>query len=184
MLQGSYADAIEYSERALQLAAELDLPAPARAFAARGGARCSLGEPDGLDDDREALRLFVDSGDSASVTRGYNNYAIDTLFFNGPLAALDVIADGAAFAAQRGLTHAAASTEETRVGFLFMSGRLDEALEITERSLTLSAASGDLVSHFDALAFRTIALAEQGDVRPADAERALARLASWVTWML
>ena len=57
-----HAEAIAFAERAIELAATLGLPAPARALGLRGGARFALGDAGGLDDTRRALEAALGQG--------------------------------------------------------------------------------------------------------------------------
>src|SRR5262249_19581931 len=77
-LGAAYREAIAAAERALALAAELDLPEPARALGFRGVARAYLGERRGLEDTREALRLASERGEGRTAAVLHNNLAVAT----------------------------------------------------------------------------------------------------------
>jgi class 3 adenylate cyclase/tetratricopeptide (TPR) repeat protein len=64
-LSAAYPEALVAADQAIQLAARLDLPEPARALGFRGAARAYLGEPQGMAEMRRALQLAVDSTSSS-----------------------------------------------------------------------------------------------------------------------
>ncbi len=121
-IRASYPESIAAADRALALAAELGLPEPVRALGFRGTARSYLGERQGLDDMRQALRLAIEQGLSRVAAGGHNNLALGIWQYEGPQAALTACREGVDFCEQRGIT-------------LF-------GLEIAGMSLTFAAASG------------------------------------------
>jgi class 3 adenylate cyclase/tetratricopeptide (TPR) repeat protein len=174
MLDGRYREAIVTADRAAALALEVGIPPPARALSVRGSSRCPLGDRMGLDDHRSAIKLGIAAGELGYTVRSFNNLAIDTFLLDGPRAALAVVEEGMAFAAQRGLTHWTNWLDETRAAMFFLAGELQEVVTAANRTIANLEDGVDLVSHADALVFRTLALAEQGSVRVDDAAQALA----------
>jgi tetratricopeptide (TPR) repeat protein len=75
LLTGNLDDAIEVGRQALALAVELELPdTQADASVTIGGARWSLGDPDGISDIKSGIAIAKASGSLVAI-RGYNNLA-------------------------------------------------------------------------------------------------------------
>ena len=89
VFRSEYPEAIVAADRALELAAELGLPEPARALGFRGSARASLGDREGLDDLRRALALSVDRGGSRDAGIIHINLSEALSYYDGPEAALE-----------------------------------------------------------------------------------------------
>jgi class 3 adenylate cyclase/tetratricopeptide (TPR) repeat protein len=103
-LQNDPSEGVAAAERALALAAELGLPEPSFALHWRGLARTNLGEVEGIDDLRRALRLALEQNLGRETSIVYGNVAAAVWFWQGTQAALDVYADGLAYCERRGLT--------------------------------------------------------------------------------
>ena len=73
-----FAEAVAAADRALALAAELGLAAPARALGFRGSARAAEGEREGVEEMRRALDLAVEQGKGREAAVLYNNLSIDS----------------------------------------------------------------------------------------------------------
>jgi class 3 adenylate cyclase/tetratricopeptide (TPR) repeat protein len=127
-LGGDQAEGAGVAERALALAAELDLPAPPRALGYRGLARCGLGDPGGLDDMQRALQIAIDTGQGREAGTLHNNLARMVWAFQGPTAALEVYRRGLEFDLARGLSVLALWIEGGSLDVLADAGRLDEVL--------------------------------------------------------
>jgi class 3 adenylate cyclase/tetratricopeptide (TPR) repeat protein len=119
---------VRFADRALVLAEELGLPRPARALGYRGLARSTLGDPDGLEDMREALKLALEAGQGREVGVLYNNLGMELWISEGPSAALDVLSAGFEFATARGLAEILALITGSSIQVLIDAGRIDEAL--------------------------------------------------------
>src|SRR6266545_1533177 len=128
-LQGRYETGVAYAERALTLAEELGLPRPARALGYRGLARSGLGDRGGLDDLREAITLAIEAGQGREVAVLHNNLGFYLSAVEGPIASLEVMRAGIAFAQARGLADIADATKGSTLDQLYDSGALDEALK-------------------------------------------------------
>jgi tetratricopeptide (TPR) repeat protein len=176
MMAGAYREAIETADRALALASQLGLPIPARPLSARGSSRCSLGDAGGLTDGREALARHIAAGTGGPAAIVYNNLGIDTFLFDGPLAALAVFDEGEVFAAERGLILGVNVIRTSRVSCLLLAGRLDDAVRAADQVLPALEESGELLSQCAAVAFKTLALVEQGYTDTETSERTLAEL--------
>jgi class 3 adenylate cyclase len=173
MLANNFREACGVAERTLTLAADLGLDA-SDALVALAGSHASLGDARGLAEGRRAIELSTAAGDGGRAALNYNNLAVDTLGFQGPVAALAVFDEGMAFAAPRGLGRAVRSLNATRVNSLVLSGRFDDALELADRLLPELMEARDLIDHSEMLAYKTIVLAEQGHRSTDNADRALA----------
>ena len=144
LFAGRTQQALPHLERALQTAAELGLPRPARSLGFLGWARCDLGDEGGLDDLREALDLAIQAGQGREVALLYNNLAAQLMLFEGPLAALEIRRRGIAYAEPRGLLASGVGLVPFSILNMIDAGLHDEALEqlderirwATERSVT------------------------------------------------
>ncbi len=150
------------ADSALALADELAVPRPTRALLARGGSRSTLGDDGGLTDGREALDLDVAGGVGYRAAIAYNNLAVDTALFEGPLAALAILDEGEAFAIQRGLTRGRNTILASKIDYLSSAGRLDDAIRIADELVPVAQASGDFWGEFEATMRRALACLEQG----------------------
>ena len=128
-LQGRSEAGLRYAERALELAEDLGLDRSARALGYRGLARSFLGDPGGLEDMRQAISLATQAGQGREVALLHNNLGELLLVFEGPVASLDGLRTGVAFAEGRGLAGDFAFTRAHTLQKLFDGGELDEAFE-------------------------------------------------------
>ena len=88
---------------AIEMAAGLGLPEPARATGFRGVARFSLGEASGLDDMLRAIELAAGQGLGREVSVLRYNLADCQSLVEGPRRALETIRQGLALAMDRGI---------------------------------------------------------------------------------
>jgi class 3 adenylate cyclase/tetratricopeptide (TPR) repeat protein len=144
-LQGRSEDGVQVAERALVLAEELGLPRPARALGLRGMARANLGDSGGLQDYREAIVLATVAGQGREVGWLHNTLGCDLWAFEGPVAALEVLRDGIAFARARGLTERVDITTQSALDALVDTGGHDEVLEVVADMAERLEASGNVV---------------------------------------
>ena len=128
VLTGRSEAGIRHAERALALAEQLGLPCPARTLGYRGRARGELGNPEGLEDMREAITLATEAGQGRDVAVLYNNLGFSLLTFEGPVAALEAMRAGIAFAQARGLAEMVDFITASMFDPDFDSGALDDAL--------------------------------------------------------
>jgi class 3 adenylate cyclase/tetratricopeptide (TPR) repeat protein len=127
-LGGELEEGVRFAERALAMAAELNLPTPARALGYRGLARCELGDREGLADMREALSTAIDAGNGREAGLLYNNLGRSLWGFDGPVAAVEVYRQGLGFDQARGLTGLALWIEAASLDSLADTLELDEAV--------------------------------------------------------
>jgi len=143
-LQSRSEHAARLAERALELAAKLELSRPARALGFRGMARSDLGDPGGLDDYREAIELATEAGQGREVALLCNNLSYGLLAFAGPKDALEKMREGKAFAQARGLTEMVNTNTASSLDALVLGGSLDEALQVATDLVGRVEGSGDL----------------------------------------
>ncbi len=143
---GDYREAIAAADQALALAAELGLAEHARSLGFRGGARCSLGAREGLEDMRRALALAVDQGQGRTAATLHNNLADATWQFEGPEAALAVCREGLAFCERRGIAEYALMIAGMSTTMLSELGRPGEALADAEPVAERLEAAGTWLS--------------------------------------
>ncbi|MGZ4411396.1 MAG: hypothetical protein ACXVY8_04610, partial [Gaiellaceae bacterium] len=157
----AYEEAIAAADKALSLATKLGLQQPANALANRGGARAYQGEPQGVEQMREALRLAVDRGEGRSAAASYNNLALVVWMYEGPQANLDLLREGIEFAQRRGITELAEFMAAGQPTLLAELGRIEEALAEASVADRLEEA-GD-VGFIDPRSLQLRLLAERGE---------------------
>jgi tetratricopeptide (TPR) repeat protein len=161
ILSSAYAEAVPAGERALQLAAALDLPVPARALGFRGLARAELGEREGLDDMRRALALSVERGRGRDAAVIHYNLSEIIWLYEGPLAGLAACHDVLDFCERRGIAELALAAAALRLTFLIACGRPEEALAEAEPLAARAEAAGD-VTMIEVRSAQLQVLAERG----------------------
>jgi predicted ATPase/class 3 adenylate cyclase len=143
ILVGAFDEAIELSERALELARRLDAGALiSRALSYRGGARCCSGDREGLDDLSRALEVAESIGSSqesalALLIRAEVEWAND-----GPTVALETIRAGRDLAERRGLMDMVFFFDALSLGSLFDLGAWDELLLVADDMIRSSRQVG------------------------------------------
>ena len=117
-----------WAERGLALVGERGPPQERlRPLGYRGTARCGLGNAEGLDDLRAALRMARDAGLTYQAGLWQANLANSLGDFD-PVAGLAAFQEGAEFAERRGLTELAMWMRGGTLERLFDFGRWDELL--------------------------------------------------------
>jgi class 3 adenylate cyclase/tetratricopeptide (TPR) repeat protein len=133
ILVGAFDEAIELSERALELARRSDAGAlVSRALSYRGTARCFSGDRDGLDDFTKALESAESIGSSqdsalALLVRAEVEWAND-----GPAVALETVRAGRDLAERRGVRDMVFFFDALSLGALFDLGAWDELLQVAD----------------------------------------------------
>ena len=128
-LGGRSGAGVRSADRAITLAEQLGMDPSARTLGFRGLARSDLGDPAGLDDMREALLLATEAGEGREAALLHNNLGMALWLFEGPVAALQVMREGIAFAQARGLDEAVDFTVASTLDPLVDCGEFDGALE-------------------------------------------------------
>ena len=136
VVRGNLRDSVKEFDRVLEMAAACEFPSESEALGFRGMAkglrglaRARLGDPTGLDDLREAIRLTTAAGQGSRVAVLYNNLAIEVLSYEGPDAARSVLQEGEALAKARGLIGAVDYLAQFRLHTDFDTGDHDAMLE-------------------------------------------------------
>jgi hypothetical protein len=125
-LGGRSQEALEWCEKGLVLAGQVDHQNVVRLLQMRGLARMDLQDPDGIDDLRAALDLALGLGIETGTS--YVNYA-EMLWPYEPLGSVLALLDASLeFARRRGLTHHEMWTRGARLWRYYESGRWDELL--------------------------------------------------------
>jgi class 3 adenylate cyclase/tetratricopeptide (TPR) repeat protein len=121
-------ESVAAADKAIGLAAQLDLPQPAAALGYRGFARASRGERRGVEEMQQALRLAVEQGEGRSAAILYNNLAIAVWLYEGPQAIVDLRREGIEFAQRSGITAVVDTMSSGQMWFLAELGRIEDAL--------------------------------------------------------
>ena len=158
---GSYAEVIGAADQARALADRLGLPQPAEALGRRGQARASLGEPEGVEEMRQALSLAIEQGKGREAGVLYNNLAFVAGLYQGPQASLTVTAEGIEFARQRGISQVAEFMVAGRASLLAETGQIEQVLTDAARLADQLEQAGD-VGFVDPRSLQLRLLAEQG----------------------
>jgi class 3 adenylate cyclase/tetratricopeptide (TPR) repeat protein len=144
LVHGAYAEAVAAADKALALAAKLDLPQPAVALGARGDARASQGDQQGLDEMRRALSLAIEQGEGRSAAILYNNLGLEISLYEGPQASLDHNREGIEFCQRRGLTEQAEFMAAGLPSTLAELGQTEQALSDAARLADQLEQTGDI----------------------------------------
>jgi class 3 adenylate cyclase/tetratricopeptide (TPR) repeat protein len=139
-----YEQAISVADKALNLAAQLDLPQPAAALSNRGGARAGHGDREGLEEMRQALNLAIEQGEGRTAAITYNNLAFIAWLYEGPQALVDLMQEGIEFARRRGLADAAEFMAGGQTTPLAELGHTEQALTAATRLADQLESTGDV----------------------------------------
>jgi len=143
IVAGSFSDAIDWCDRALELATKLDVGwLESRALSYRGVARCFLGDRGGLDHLRWALEVAESHGSSrehalALLVRAEVEWATE-----GPVVALETVREGGDLAERRGLLDMELWFDALSLEPLFDVGAWDELLQVADDVLRRSREAG------------------------------------------
>jgi tetratricopeptide (TPR) repeat protein len=171
-LTSRYPEAVAAAERAFALAAELDLPEPAFALHWRGLALCCLGDAEGVEDMRRALRLAVEQGEGREAAVILGNLAWVASVYEGPQASLDAVVEAVSFCERRGITELALNQRCNALSSLAELGRTAEALAEAAPLADRLEAAGD-IAYLSARELQLRLLAERGTPELAPAPDAL-----------
>ena len=160
---------IAAAERAIELSAEFGLPTPVRALDCLGGARCDLGDPSGLDDQRKALEAAKAQGLGYQAAVVSFNLATSLSLFSGLHAALRLRREGLEAARPRGLNHMALTLRMGLVEDLLWAGEWEEAAGEIEGLLPDLEETEDLRDLLYVRASQLLLLAWRGDYSAAEA---------------
>jgi predicted ATPase/class 3 adenylate cyclase len=135
-LSGQHAEAAALAERAVELAAELGLPVPARALGFRGCARFALGRAEGLADMRRALEVATAQGLGREAAVLYYNLGASLVRAQGPRAAWELAQQGTAFAQRHGIAEWVPLLEGAAVEQMADLGLIEQARTLMATALS------------------------------------------------
>ncbi len=179
MTSGRHEEAIDASSRAIELAREAgDLEQEVRARGFHGYSRLSLGDRDGLEEERGALAdaLRLGLGRPAAVI--YNNLGLHLRMVEGPRQALECYEEGIAFADDRGLQEMASWMRITSLLALADLGEWDEVLRSGEEVARAAGGRGAGYDQAFAESIRAYVLAYRGALTAAEWQPLSARVRS------
>jgi class 3 adenylate cyclase/tetratricopeptide (TPR) repeat protein len=127
MFGGHVSNALEFADRALTMAREWGRDdVVIMALHIRGDSLCSSGDPRGLDDLREALRMSKETGSGSDVVTS-NDYLAEWMSaIQGPKGAIEQYEEGIAIADRRGVVAQGQWTRAGSLASLFELGRWDD----------------------------------------------------------
>jgi predicted ATPase len=162
-LSDQHAEAVALAERAVELAAELGLPVPARALGFRGGARFALGEAAGLDDMRRALEAATAQGLGREAAVLYYNLGASLVRAQGPRAVWELAQQGTAFARRHGIAEWVPLLEGTEVEALADLGLIEQSRTLMATALSHVGAE-DWMGQVDLRSAEARMLARRGEL--------------------
>ena len=162
-LSDQHAEAAALAGRAVDLAAELCLPVPARALGFRGCARFALGQAAGLDDMRRALEAATAQGLGREAAVLYHNLGVSLGRAEGPRAEWELAQQGAAFARRHGIAEWVPLLEGTAVEALADLGLIEQARTLMATALSHVAAE-DWMGQVDLRSAEARMLARRGEL--------------------
>ena len=164
-LSDQHAEAAALAERAVELAAELSLPVPARALGFRGCARFALGQAAGLEDMRGALEAATGQGLGRETAVLYHNLGVSLGRAEGPRAAWELAQQGIAFAQRHGIVEWEPLLEAIAVEALADLGLIEQARTLMATALSHVAAE-DWMGQVDLRSAEARMLARRGELSP------------------
>jgi hypothetical protein len=162
-LSDQHAEAAAFAERAVELAAELGLPVPARALGFRGGARFALGRAAGLEDMRQALEAATAQGLGREAAVVYHNLGVSLGRAEGPRASWELAQQGIAFAQRHGIAEWEPLLEAIAVEALADLGLIEQARTLMATALGHVAAE-DWMGQVDLHSAEARMLARRGEL--------------------
>lgn len=170
MLSGRFSECLDWSQKALALAEQLDLDGVAvmaRQF--RGTSRCELGDLGGLDDLRQALEASLELGLGQETARAHINLGDFVWYMEGPSRGLEVHRAGIAFGERRGITGPVLWTKGETLWMLFDLGEWDELVRIADELIEWDRLQGGTYFGVMALSYKAQVLVRRGKVDEAAA---------------
>ncbi len=161
-LSDQHAEAAALAERAVELAAELGLPVPARALGFHGCARFALGSAAGLEDMRRALEAAIAQGLGREAAVLYHNLGVSLGRAEGPRAAWELAQRGTAFAQRHGIAEWEPLLEAIAVEALVDLGMIEQARTLMATALSHVAAE-DWMGQVDLRSAEARMLARRGE---------------------
>ncbi|HUO46129.1 MAG TPA: AAA family ATPase [Acidimicrobiia bacterium] len=132
-LRGKEDEALDLVERAITVSQAVgDSESFARALVIRGSSIIQLGDPGGLEDLREGLRIQLDRNDSTRAIGTYNNIATTQIAAGELLEGKRLIEEAITYGTQRGLPVRVDWSRSTRNEALFPLGEWDELVSVAK----------------------------------------------------
>jgi class 3 adenylate cyclase len=157
---GHSEEALRWAERALSLPRTQTVTL--MALHLRGDARCSLGDLDGLEDLREALKVAQGSEVAMDIVHSSSYLSEWIGLLEGPLPALAMNADAIELCDRRGIRGQGMWVRAERLWLLFDAGRWDELMELATVLETWADDHGDVQVGTVARLYRARVLAHRG----------------------
>ncbi|HJT37307.1 MAG TPA: adenylate/guanylate cyclase domain-containing protein [Actinomycetota bacterium] len=133
LIAGESAAAKELAEHAIDLGTKLQLDsAVARALGFRGGARCDLGDPGGIEDLRSCLDLVLQRGETDAAGSAYINLGDAVWVDEGPVEGLKVHREGIEFCRRRGAISSAMWGTAESAWMLYDTGEWDDVIAASD----------------------------------------------------
>ncbi|MGH2995087.1 MAG: ATP-binding protein [Gaiellaceae bacterium] len=143
MIASNSRECLDLSEKTLTMAENLGLDdLRVRMRQARGVSRLELGDPGGIHDLREALRLGLELGLGIETATSYLNLGGMVESTEGPAAALEIHRAGIEFSKRRGLTYNVMWESAEALTMLFELGEWDELLRSAAELVEWDQAAG------------------------------------------
>ncbi len=166
MMSGRYQECLEWADRTIESGSRLGLDEVVlHAYQDRGIARCSLGDPAGMDDLRFALARGLELGHGWGTSLAYINLADFQWMTEGPAKGLATHREGIEFSKRRGASTLWATGETTWM--LYDLGEWDELLRVTDEVAAWDRERGGSQIELLALPFKVRVLAHRGKVSEA-----------------
>lgn len=138
-------ECIEWATRTIELARRVDAPRELlRAVGFRGLSRVNLGDIEGIEDVRRALRGFRELGLGSVTAVALINLGDMTWLLEGPARGLEVHREGIDFAERRGLTSHAMWTRGETTWMTYELGEWDDVLLVSDEVLASDAGRSQL----------------------------------------
>ncbi len=128
-------EAIVWAEKAISTAGELGIENVSRTLQMRGLARINLGDPEGLEDLREAVVLGERLGLGIETAIAYLNLGEMVSVFESLQAGMELTETSLEFSRRRGLTHNVMWTRAARLVYLYELAEWDELLREADELL-------------------------------------------------
>jgi class 3 adenylate cyclase/tetratricopeptide (TPR) repeat protein len=135
-MRGDDDTALPMIEEAMKVAQSVgDTRSYARAMVVRGTSFIQMGDPAGITDLGEGLRIQLDRGDTLRAINSYNNLATTKINMGHFVEARGLIDEAIAYGSARGLASHVDWSYSTRNEALYSLGEWDECLRVADRLL-------------------------------------------------
>jgi tetratricopeptide (TPR) repeat protein len=168
MLSEEWAESLSWSEKALDLAEELDMKeATVMALQFRGQARSGLGDLDGVDDLRQALQTSLEFGLGVETARAHLNISTVVWLVEGPAEALEVQNAGIDFGERHGMAGLTMWIKAFALWPLFDLGAWEELVRFADELISWDELYGGSYFGVMALCSKAQVLLRRGQLQEA-----------------